>query len=304
MGMRTTTKVLLGMLACALLGGLFVYRKYAGGGDPFTVRIEGEGEVLRKQAPVMGTVLRRVQLSLVVQGSQRTALLLLPQKPAPGTKYPLVFVLHGDGGTADGFHEGFSFERGSGEEAILVYPDGRGRTWDLDSQGQGPDLQFMDALLDKIKSEYPIDTEQLFAVGYSSGGFLANLMACHRPGLLRGISSSAGGAPYKRTESWPNGFPKCPGQRPTPALVMHGTLDFGVTLSSGKFDAAYWAYINQCDTRTWETTGYEECRAYRGCDRGAPVAFCEIPPLGHWVWSSGAEASWSFFRALRGLPRP
>ena len=45
-----------------------------------------------------------------------------------------------------------------------------------------------------------------------------------------------------------------------------------------------------------ETTGYPQCRAYRGCPAGKGVAFCSLPSLGHWVWDSAAEASWTFFQ--------
>ena len=79
------------------------------------------------------------------------------------------------------------------------------------------------------------------------------------------------------------------------ALALHGERDFTVTLDSGRYTAEYWAYVNGCRTEEMETTGYPECRAYRGCPTGKAVAFCAVPPLGHWVWDRAAEASWTFF---------
>jgi poly(3-hydroxybutyrate) depolymerase len=78
-------------------------------------------------------------------------------------------------------------------------------------------------------------------------------------------------------------------------LALHGEDDYGVTLSSGRFSAEYWAYVNGCKTDEMETTGYEQCRVFRGCPTGKAVGFCPIPGLGHWVWDHAAEASWSFF---------
>ena len=141
----------------------------------------------------------------------------------------------------------------------------------------------------------PVDRSRLFATGYSSGGFLANVIACQRSGLLRAIASNAGGAPYKQAQTWPNGYAKCPDQAPIAMLALHGEDDYGVTLSSGRFSAEYWAYVNGCKTDAMETTGYRECQVYRGCPSGKAVGFCPIPGLGHWVWDHAAAATWSFF---------
>ena len=79
-------------------------------------------------------------------------------------------------------------------------------------------------------------------------------------------------------------------------LALHGERDFAVTIDSGRFSAAYWAYVNGCKVDEMEPTGYAECRAYRGCPAGKGVGFCTISDLGHWVWDRSAEASWSFFQ--------
>jgi polyhydroxybutyrate depolymerase len=209
---------------------------------------------------------------------------------------PLVLVFHGDGGDAPGFHQGYPFENASGADAFLAYPDGIGFTWDLESTFENRDVKFAEALIDELAKSYPIDRARLFATGYSSGGFLSNVIACQRSGLLRAIASNAGGAPYKQSQTWPNGYSKCPEQAPTPMLALHGEDDYGVTLGSGRFSAEYWAYVNGCKTDEMETTGYQECRVYRGCPAGKAVGFCQVPGLGHWVWDRAAEASWTFFK--------
>ena len=201
-----------------------------------------------------------------------------------------------DGGGASSFHSGYPFETASGAEAILAYPDGIGAGWDLETTFENRDVKFAAALIEELASRMPIDRSRLFATGYSSGGFLSNVIACQRSGLLRAIASNAGGAPYKQSQTWPNGYAKCPDQAPIPMLALHGEDDYGVTLDSGRFSAEYWAYVNGCKTDEMETTGYAECRAYRGCPAGKNVAFCQIPGLGHWVWDHAAEATWTFFR--------
>lgn len=264
-----------------------------------TTTIQGESTIL--PAPAIGSAknaaaTRASTQVIEVSGRKRQYVLVQPVVVDPAKKLPLVLVFHGDGGDSQGFHQQFPFERASGADAVLAYPEGLRSTWDLDTKAGNHDVQLAEAIIDEIAQRLPIDRTRLHATGYSSGGFLSNVIACHKPGLLRAISSSAGGAPYKQAEAWPNGYAKCPGQSPTAMLALHGESDYGVTLDSGRFSAEYWAYVNGCKTEEMETTGYRECRAYRGCPAGKAVAFCSVPSLGHWVWDSAAEASWTFFR--------
>lgn len=243
-----------------------------------------------KGHPRLGYEHRRLRVGALDRGY----LLLRPLEPR-AEKLPLVLVLHGDGGSAESYHRGLAFERGSGESAVLAYPDGVGSTWDLETTTDNRDVAFLEALVEHLVAEAGVDRARVYATGYSSGGFMANVLACQRPGLLRAISSSAGGAPYGQKEKWPNGYPKCPGQQPIALLALHGSMDLGVTPDSGRFSAEYWAYVNGCDTGEMETTRYEECTAFRGCPKGRAVAYCEVPGLGHWVWDRSPEITWAFF---------
>ncbi|HSO31089.1 MAG TPA: sterol desaturase family protein [Labilithrix sp.] len=260
-----------------------------------TTTLEGASTVL--PAPSNGSGPTRTSThGLEVSGKKRSYLLVEPSPLAPGKLYPLVLAFHGDGGDANGFHEGFPFEKASGADAILAYPDGINATWDLDTKLDNREVSFIAALVDDLARRLPVDRKRVFAAGYSSGGFLANLIACQRSGLLRAISSSAGGAPFQQALVFANGYTKCPDQEPIAMLALHGEGDHSVKLDSGRFSAEYWAYVDGCKTDQMETTFYPECRAYRGCPAGKGVAFCRIPGLGHWVWDRAAEASWTFFR--------
>jgi sterol desaturase/sphingolipid hydroxylase (fatty acid hydroxylase superfamily)/poly(3-hydroxybutyrate) depolymerase len=267
--------------------------------EPRLVPLEGESAVLPRRAPAAVPPMHAEPRNIVVDGGTRKWLLVEPATIDPAKRYALVLVFHGDGGNARGFHQGFPFERGSGDGAILAYLDGIRTTWDLETRkGENRDVKFAKAVIEQLLHERPIDKDRVFAAGYSSGGFFSNVLACHEPGLLRAISSSAGGAPYKQAETWPNGYPKCPGQTPTATIALHGERDFAVTLDSGRFSASYWAYVNGCNTGEWEPTGYGECRSYRGCNAGKPVVWCDIADLDHWVWERAAEASWTFFQSV------
>jgi polyhydroxybutyrate depolymerase len=230
-----------------------------------------------------------------VGGIARNYVLVAPSKIDPARAYPVVLYFHGDGGDGVGMQRNAPFEVASGDRAIVAYPDGIGHTWDLETTTDNRDVAFVEALLGDIAHDYSLDRHQIFATGYSSGGFFANVLACQRSSLLRAIASNAGGAPYHQAESWPNQFPKCPGEAPVAAMALHGTSDNGVTLDSGRFSAEYWAYVDGCNVGEMETTAYSECRAYRGCKPGKDVVFCQVPGLGHWVWDRAPEVTFQFF---------
>jgi len=245
--------------------------------------------------------LRLVSRSVAVGPAARHYLLAVPAHMDASRSYPLVLYFHGDGGDGEGMQRSAPFEVASGDAAIVAYPDGTNHTWDLETTSDNHDVAFAEALVADVAKDFTIERRQVFAYGYSSGGFFANVLACQRSSLLRAIASNAGGAPYHQAETWPNGFPKCAAEGPVAALALHGTDDNGVTLDSGRFTAEYWAYIDGCTMTEMETTSYPECRAYRGCKAGKDVAFCKVPGLGHWVWDRAPEVSWGFFQREAGM---
>jgi polyhydroxybutyrate depolymerase len=287
-------RIALGGLAVALLVSSGACRRDRR--PTSVVTIVGESAVLPARAATSGAT-RTSMHTIDVDGTKRRYLLVEPAALAPEKHYPAILVMHGDGGDAEGFHKGYPFEKASGAEAFLAYPDGIGFTWDLETVSDNRDVKLAAAIFDELAARFPIDRSRLFATGYSSGGFLANVIACQKSGLLRAIASNAGGAPYKQAQTWPNGYAKCPGQAPVAMLALHGEDDHGVTLDSGRFSAEYWAYVNGCKPDEMETTGYAECHVYRDCPNGKAVGFCPIPGLTHWVWDRAAEVTWSFFRS-------
>lgn len=294
---RTNTRAL---ASIGLLGALASFGCRREKVPPRLHQLDGESTVLPRVGarPDAGhdETMKSTRSFVESGGLKRGYLLLEPSSLDPAKAYPLVVVFHGDGGDAVGFHRAWPFERATGGEAILAYLDGRLARWDLETTTNNPDVAFVERVVEAIAKDHRIDRTRVFGTGYSSGGFFANVMACHRPGFFRAVASNAGGAPYNQLEKWPNGYPKCPGQAPTAALALHGERDFTVTLDSGRYTAEYWAYVNGCREGELETTGYPECTVYRGCPSGKGVGFCSIPPLGHWVWDRAAEASWTFFQ--------
>lgn len=240
--------------------------------------------------------------SVSVGGKTRTFVLVVPETYSAAKKYPLVLAFHGDGGTAASFRAYYKFDTYSGEDAVVAYLDGLGQTWDIERLAPNPDVDFAMATVDAIKAKVSVDAARVFATGWSSGGFFVNRLACMKSTSIRGLSSHAGGAVYesdanKPHPTYPNGFPKCPGQDKVPAFITHGLSDPAVEPASGDFDASYWAYVNGCqDNRA--ATSPSPCVAHAGCPAGKPVVYCPIPGNGHGIWKEGAKESWAFFKSL------
>lgn len=270
---------------------------------PKVIPITGESAVLPRVTHANAGATRMETRSLTVGSRARTILVVEPAV-TPKTKLPVVLLLHGDGGDGPDMHDELPLEKASGDGAYLLYLFGIDG-WDLETTENNRDVAFARAAVDDLASRAPVDRDRVYAAGYSSGGFMANVLACQAPGFLRAIASYAGGAPYKQREKWPNGFTKCPGQKPTPLLAIHGSKDRGVKTDSGRFSATYWSYVAGCSANEMETTGYAECAAYRGCPAGNAVVFCEAPEGKHWpleaVWEQGLllETTWTFFEHMR-----
>jgi len=222
----------------------------------------------------------------------------VPKSYAASKKYPLILVVHGDGGDGAGMRSYHPLDNETGSDAIVVYPTGNGQTWDQGTPfDSNPDQQYVEALVNAMKAKYSI--ARVFAVGWSSGGFLVNIIACRRAGIFDAIVSHAGGQPYTEPKD-ANGYNICAGNPTYPALITHGANDGTVDPSSGDYDAQFWAHANGCnqdpDART--TVAPSPCKTHAGCPAGKPVTFCLIPGNGHGVWSQAFPTEWAFLKAL------
>lgn len=246
--------------------------------------------------------------TLDVGGASRRYVLARPRDPA-ATPNALVLVFHGDGDKADGLQAWWKYELATGTSAVVAYLE-TSTAWNHDMRedsaaGAGvpnADVDFAAAAIGELRSAYGIDASKVYGVGWSSGGFFVNVLACRRPGLLRAITVNSGGAPYDPGAApailtYPNGYPKCSNaQAATPAFVVHGEIDQGVPFAGGDFDAAYWAYVNGCQNQRAEQVA--PCQAHAGCPAAAPVVFCPIAGMGHAIWSETAVRSYAFFQSL------
>ena len=104
-------------------------------------------------------------------GRERDGLLYIPAN-LPAGPAPLVVLLHGAGGAAQGIMRRLSTVADSVGFVVLV-PDSRGPTWDAIRSNYGPDIAFIDSALKLVFERVPIDPARVIASGFSDGASYA-----------------------------------------------------------------------------------------------------------------------------------
>ena len=137
--------------------------------------------------------------TIVDQGITRTFYLYLPDDLPDDA--PLVFVLHGYGGSADGYQPAFTSLADEYGMAVC-YPqatvDPKNKNgwnvyypWQIDKM-QVDDCEFICALARHLQATYGLSARNTFFCGMSNGGEMCYLMAYRKPKEFAAIASMAG----------------------------------------------------------------------------------------------------------------
>ncbi len=110
-------------------------------------------------------------LTSLAIGRDRDGLLYVPEAAKSGP-IPLVVLLHGAGGSAQGIHRRIFGGADRIGFAVLV-PDSRGPTWDGIRGLYGPDIAFIDSALKVTFSRVNIDPGRVIVSGFSDGASYA-----------------------------------------------------------------------------------------------------------------------------------
>jgi polyhydroxybutyrate depolymerase len=168
-----------------------------------------------------------------------------------GEPMPLLFVLHGAGGSGNGIRSfsGFS-ELGEELGFIAVFPSGIGGGWNDGRPDPGlaviDDVGYFNHVIELLTNSLNIDESRIYAAGYSMGGMMSYRLGCNLPGRFAAIASVASPMPlYIQAE--------CDAAPPLPVLLIQGTDDHVVPwmgIRNGYLSAPrtmeYWADRNGC----------------------------------------------------------
>ncbi len=243
-----------------------------GQGGPAGTRSAGCGKA---GAPMSGYV------EPTVDGQARKYYLSFPANYDSNKAYTLVFAFHGYGDTGDNFRQWAGVEENSNSEAIFAYLDGLNGIWDLENNGN--DFKFVDAIYASVRTNYCIDESDVFAFGFSYGGWTATQVSCARPTLIRGIVSIAGGGPMGSCN------------QAVAAMIVHGTMDDAENISSGKATRDEFKTNDGCGD-TESAAAPSPCVTYPSCSK--PLLWCQHDG-GHGIPDFAKQGTWTFFAGLR-----
>ncbi|MCH2233374.1 MAG: hypothetical protein MK078_03890 [Crocinitomicaceae bacterium] len=174
-------------------------------------------------------------LTITHDGLVREYLLYIPTSYNSSNATPLVMNFHGFGGLASEYMDYADMRSlADAENFILVYPQGTclngSSHWNTsllggDNKSTADDFGFVEAMLSQISLEYNVDSERIYACGYSNGGMFAYGLANYKSELVAGVASVSG------TMLDFDG----PTTHPMPVIHLHGTSD-GVIPYNGSSD--------------------------------------------------------------------
>jgi polyhydroxybutyrate depolymerase len=234
------------------------------------------------------------ELETAFAGDERIVQLFMPKLPA-GTKAPLVIVLHALGSTPSGEVRETRFDLVAERYgAIVAFPPSAGRGWDAlvccgDPIGPNEDTRYLDALIDHLAAEFPVDPKRVFVTGFSIGAVMTDRVGCQFADRVAAIAIDAG-TPWSDT---------CNPAKPVSVLIMHGTGDNTFKYATAQELAERWRRVGRCagSPTARQITAKASAVTSTGCAEETAVEFVTIEGAPHqWFGDPDAtELAWQFF---------
>tara|TARA_R110002050_G_scaffold290467_3_gene444203 strand:- start:5490 stop:6389 length:900 start_codon:yes stop_codon:yes gene_type:complete len=187
-------------------------------------------------------------LTMTHNGLVREYLLFVPQNYSASQALPLVFSLHGAGGTKESQYQLSEFnEIADRENFLLVTPEaiaprGNFTFWNqLSSANGADDVGFIDTLISLVAMEYSVDLDRVYLAGSSNGAFMSFQYVCEHSNKIAGVAAVKG---YMLADQISN----CQPTLPTAIIQMHGTKDPLVSYEGVQATLDFWNGFNQTDT--------------------------------------------------------
>jgi polyhydroxybutyrate depolymerase len=163
--------------------------------------------------------------SFLHKDEKRRYLVYTPMSYAgqPQKAFPVVFNFHGSGMTMAEQMLYTQMNRAADRhQFIVVYPLGVKQDWNVGfgmSYLEGTDdIGFTEALLARLKQDYRVDSQRVYAAGLSRGGFFTLRIAAELPHLFAAVASVGGPMPEPVVQHHSK-----PGK--VGVLLVHGTAD-------------------------------------------------------------------------------
>jgi len=162
---------------------------------------------------------------------ERTYRLFVPTSYDPAVDIPLVLNFHGYTGSSEGQARTSGLEElAESEGFIAVHPQGSLNPvanlaffeFGLGDSGVD-DVTFVTDLLDDVESRLCVDTDRIFSMGHSNGGYFSSRLICEASERLAAVATVSATI-----------FPDdCDPSEPTPLIAFHGDADNVVPFDGG-----------------------------------------------------------------------
>lgn len=222
--------------------------------------------------------------SLTSDGMQRSYWVEMPADYDPNRTYPVVIGLHWRDGSADdvrGWSGFFGLKNEYGDSAIFIAPQGLNAGW---ANSGDRDIRFMRSMISHVQQGACVDTQRVFATGFSFGGMMSNAIGCQMGDVVRAIAPMAGSL-------WSGCAPSA---HRVAALFIHTQDDNAVPYTAGLAARDTFIQRNNCSTDA-VPRGSHGCVEHQGCTAGKPVVWCGTPTGGHWYPAFSAKETKAFF---------
>jgi len=142
-------------------------------------------------------------------------------------------------------------------------------------------LSFVEAMVKWAKDNICVDTTKIFAIGFSSGGWMTNYLACHAPHLFRAFAPIEPGPGDDGLSE-----KACPVLPPRSYVGFCGSLD--ACHSFARTNAQYVSKLNNCTGDgpagapiSVAMSATTRCTSWSKCAEGNFVETCEVVGLPH-----------------------
>lgn len=178
---------------------------------------------------------RDIDKTIVVDGRVRQYLIHLPPGFNISAQLPLIFALHGGGGTYKNTIRFYDLDRLANQNNfIIVYPNAVNKAWTMPGISSRvknldngvDDVKFISVLLDSLIDSFKVDSHHVFCTGISRGGMFSFYLAYKLSDRIAGIAPVCGG--ISETLKGDYSF-----KHPTPVLMINGTDDPLVSYKGG-----------------------------------------------------------------------
>ncbi len=232
--------------------------------------------------------------------------LRIPDGPGP---HPVLIWFHGHRGNGASIHRGGGLQRDFLENGYaLLAPNGYkrsdgARSYPARDGAPRDDVDFAFAALKAAEARLNIDTDRIYAGGFSAGGSMAWLLACKAGDRLAGMVSVAGALRRPNTTD-------CAGLQGLPILQVHGFADGQVPFEGRQIrdwhQGSLWDSLefarqaNGCRSNpdTLDIGDEFRTRSWDKSCRGAPVRL-DVHNGGHGLPRGWTQRAYEFFEASR-----